>query len=390
MTDLKPGWRLVKFGDVVRLGKESCKTPELEGLKRYIGLEHITPNELRIQSWGDIADGTTFTRRCRPGQVLFGKRRAYQRKVAVCEFDAVCSGDIYVFESKDSQQLVPELLPYICQTESFFEFAIGTSAGSLSPRTNWKSLVNYEFALPPVEEQRRVVSLLDAFETAHQELSHLADSADRLYASTLESHQPSQQNVMVPAPKGNVKNVTLGNLCSDMTYGLTIRPDYVDGGVPLISAKEIKGGCIDIPGCNRIAETDFKELRTRTIPGAGNLLVSKTGTIGRVTIVEDRHLPTAISQNVALLRVNDSLALPRSRCLQRQMVARTKTATVSDLQLGDMGKLVVRLPTIAEQRKAITALDQILISSRAARDRATEFRATWPNLITAVFQKVET
>ena len=78
MADLKPGWRLVKFGDVVRLGKESCKNPESEGIKRYIALEHITPNDLRVRSWGDIAEGTTFTRRCRPGQVLFGKRRAYR------------------------------------------------------------------------------------------------------------------------------------------------------------------------------------------------------------------------------------------------------------------------------------------------------------------------
>ena len=150
MANLKPGWRRVKFGDVVRLHKETCKNPTAEGIDRYIGLEHLEPGDLRIRSWGDVSDGTTFTSRVRPGQVLFGKRRAYQRKVAVADFDAVCSGDIYVFESANPERLLPDLLPFLCQTDSFFEHAVGTSAGSLSPRTNWTSLAEYEFALPPM------------------------------------------------------------------------------------------------------------------------------------------------------------------------------------------------------------------------------------------------
>jgi hypothetical protein len=78
----------VKFGEVVRLHKETCKDPVSAGIERVIGLEHLEPGDLRVRSWGEVADGTTFTNRVRPGQVLFGKRRAYQRKVAVAEFDA--------------------------------------------------------------------------------------------------------------------------------------------------------------------------------------------------------------------------------------------------------------------------------------------------------------
>lgn len=160
MANLKPGWKRVKFGEVVRLVKETCRDPVAAGIDRVIGLEHLEPGDLRVRSWNDIADGTTFTTRVRPGQVLFGKRRAYQRKVAVADFDAICSGDIYVFETANPQRLLPELLPFLCQTEAFFEYAVGTSAGSLSPRTNWSSLAEYEFALPPLEEQRRIAHLL--------------------------------------------------------------------------------------------------------------------------------------------------------------------------------------------------------------------------------------
>jgi hypothetical protein len=99
------GWTTVAFGDVVQLYKERSGDPEADGYERYIGLEHIDPGDLRIRRWGNVADGVTFTSVFRPGQVLFGKRRAYQRKVAVADFSGVCSGDIYVLEPKGIERL---------------------------------------------------------------------------------------------------------------------------------------------------------------------------------------------------------------------------------------------------------------------------------------------
>src|SRR6266403_1481509 len=86
--------RRVRFGDVVRLRTDRCADPAAEGIKRYVGLEHLEPGDLRVRNWGLVADGTTFTNRFKPGQVLFGKRRAYQRKVGIADFEGVCSGDI--------------------------------------------------------------------------------------------------------------------------------------------------------------------------------------------------------------------------------------------------------------------------------------------------------
>ena len=170
---MKPGWRKVKFGDVVRLSKARSQDPLADGIERYVGLEHLEPGDLRIRSWGNVADGVTFTSVFQPGQVLFGKRRAYQRKVAVADFSGVCSGDIYVMETKDAQVLLPELLPFICQSDAFFDHAVGSSAGSLSPRTNWTSLASYEFLLPSLEDQEKLIKSLGAVEIG---LSALFDS----------------------------------------------------------------------------------------------------------------------------------------------------------------------------------------------------------------------
>ena len=174
---------LVKFSSVITLSTSRTADPASAGIDRFVGLEHIEPENLHIRSWGNVADGTTFTSTFKRGQVLFGKRRAYQRKVAVADFDGVCSSDIYVFESKDPNVLLPELVPFICQSEGFYDFAVKTSAGSLSPRTNWSHLANYEFPLPPVDEQRRIADLLWAADDSIQELQTLAEASQKLLKS---------------------------------------------------------------------------------------------------------------------------------------------------------------------------------------------------------------
>jgi len=203
----KAGWTRVAFGDVVRLSKARSKDPEAEGYDRVVGLEHIDPGDLRIRRWADISDGTTFASVFKPGQVLFGKRRAYQRKVAVADFAGICSGDIYVLEPS-SDALMPELLPFICQTDAFFEHAVGTSAGSLSPRTNWKSLASYEFLLPPIQEQGRLIEVLGPSRKLVESLYEAMIASERT-RSALRKHlfsgeaeeEPTTSTALGPLPK---------------------------------------------------------------------------------------------------------------------------------------------------------------------------------------------
>lgn len=159
----KSSWKRVAFGDVVSNVNETVRDADAAGISRILAMEHMDPGELKVHRWGSTGDGTTFTRRVKPGQTLFGKRRAYQRKVAYAEFHAICSGDIYTFEA-DETQLLPRFLPFLVQSNEFFDHALDTSAGSLSPRTNWRDLANFEFRLPPLDEQQRLAELLWAIE----------------------------------------------------------------------------------------------------------------------------------------------------------------------------------------------------------------------------------
>src|SRR5678816_4182031 len=116
---LPNGWRKVRFGHAVRQVKDRVD-PETAGIERYVAGDHMDSDETRIRRWGTVGDGylgPAFHMRFRRGQVLYGSRRTYLRKVAVADFDGICANTTYVLEPKDSEILLPELLPIIMQTE---------------------------------------------------------------------------------------------------------------------------------------------------------------------------------------------------------------------------------------------------------------------------------
>jgi type I restriction enzyme S subunit len=234
MTELKPGWRIVKFGDVVKNANLVEREPEVNGVERIVGLEHVDPENLHIRRWNSIEDGTSFTRKFVLGQTLFGKRRAYQRKVAFADFEGICSGDILTFEPKNRKVLLPELLPFICQSDAFFDHALDTSAGSLSPRTSWTALKDFEFPLPALDEQKRIAEILWAADEAVEKWTEAYWQAEFALSSTRSQilQELSQAEECI-----SLKDV--GRWVSGGTPSRG-RSDFWNGDFPWVSPKDMK------------------------------------------------------------------------------------------------------------------------------------------------------
>ena len=148
------------FGDVSDCIEQHDKKPMESGITRFVGLENIEPDNFALIGFGNIENGTTFTKRFAKGDVLFGKRRAYLKKVAVADFDGICSSDILVFRAK-AEMVLPELLPYYASSDSFINHAISTSAGSLSPRTKWRDLAGFELSIPNLKTQVKIADVFN-------------------------------------------------------------------------------------------------------------------------------------------------------------------------------------------------------------------------------------
>lgn len=173
---LRAAGTTVAFADVVANITTTCSDPSAAGLTRFLGLEHLSGGSPYIQSWGELTEGVSFTRRFDVGHTLFGKRRVYQRKAGWADFPGVCSGDILVFAPREN--LRADVLPFIVQSDAFLAYAGQTSAGSLSPRTRWKDLARFEFRLPDLASQARLGRLLWAGEQTGRAYRKAANAAD--------------------------------------------------------------------------------------------------------------------------------------------------------------------------------------------------------------------
>ncbi len=198
----KSNWIKVRLGDLVSEPKETIKDPVAEGIQHVVGLEHIDSENIHLRRSTSIDESTTFTKKFRKGDVLFGRRRAYLKKAAQAEFDGICSGDITVMRAKKG--LLPNLLPFIINNDKFFDYAITHSAGGLSPRVKFKDLANFEFTCPPIETQPQLIDLFISLEIALEKYTQVKILFEDFLLATLKSIFDK-----------NAKRLPLLDFCSD-------------------------------------------------------------------------------------------------------------------------------------------------------------------------------
>lgn len=385
---LKPDWRRVKFGDVVRLSKARSRDPLADGIERYVGLEHLEPSDLRIRSWGSVADGVTFTSVFQPGQVLFGKRRAYQRKVAVANFSGVCSGDIYVLETKDAQVLLPALLPFICQTDAFFDHAVDTSAGSLSPRTNWTSLANFEFVLPCIEDQHRLVELLCSVEACLVSFAE-ADIATKL----LENSRLEDALASVPADRV----IPVDKLAPHgPKNGVSPKANADERGHPTLSIGAVRDGRIVVEGNTKYAEIskaeatafELKANDALVVRGNGNKLL--TGKCGLVDVVPKGcfypDLLIRLKFDEKIIRPEFAVLQWNSQVTHNRLISRAKSTNgIWKINGADIRQHALKVPEIEEQDALLAEMRAI----RSARKDIATRKAAAQNLKLHVFGAIQ-
>lgn len=364
---LTDGWCKVKFGDVVREVRETEREPLASGFERYVGLEHLDPDTLHISRWGLIAeDSTTFTKVFRKGQMLFGRRRAYLRKAAVADFDGICSGDIIVMKAKPTH-LLPDLLPFIVQSEGFFDFAIHTSAGSLSPRTKWTHLASYEFALPPMDEQRRIAEMLWAAEETinrySTSLSSFETTQNVFLAHVLSEGMNSSSSYITSKKLGRIpknwQEATINDV-ADVNYGLTVNKvrRTHETQLPYLRVANVARGFIDLSEIKTIGVVDDDIERFGLIPK--DVLVveghANVDEIGRAAIWEG-EIETCLHQNhIIRIRCGEQvhpyyllsyLNSPRGKAYFRQRAQ--STSGLNTINSTTIKRMPVPLPPYPEQ-----------------------------------------
>jgi type I restriction enzyme S subunit len=376
-------WGQVAFGKVVQNKNENTSNPSLEGLSRVVGLDHMDSESLPLVRWselGDLPDGTTFTRRFHAGQVLFGKRRSYQKKVSFPDFDGVCSGDILVFESLDSNRLLPGFLPLLVQSDPFMDFAISTSAGSLSPRTKWSDLSKFEFLLPSLKNQEEIIEIISSIDKATQGYENLS----------VRSYRQSIVHELLSSGAKEWTQSTIGEI-AEVSYGYTESASETEIGPKFLRITDIQDGTVDwsqVPYC-QIEEKQFEKQRLRN----GDIVFARTGATTGKSFLLVNPPPAVCASYLIRLRPNQSLVIPN--CLNLmfqtdQYWADIKAGMSGSAQGGfnasKLSSLSVSIPPIEEQKQIAETVSCVDLVVQSTMQAVTDLKALRSSILGEVFK----
>ena len=168
--------------DQIATNSTAKKKPVDADKEHYIGLEHIDSECLTITRWGSDVAPTGEKLIMHKGDVLFGKRRAYQRKVGIAPFDGIFSAHGMVLRPQ-TDVIDEKFFPFFISSDLFMERAVRISVGGLSPTINWKDLKEQEFELPPLSEQRILADKLWAAYRLKESYKKLLKATDEMVKS---------------------------------------------------------------------------------------------------------------------------------------------------------------------------------------------------------------
>ena len=252
-------WKRVRFGDVADRSREQASQSD-GSIERYVAGGHFDHHALEVTRWGDPGDGgmgSTFTYVSHPGQVLYVSASWYLRKVGVATFDAVVADKTYVIETRDSEVLDQRFLPWVLLSDTLHDYAKSQATGSMNARLLWSTLANFEFDLPPIDEQQRIADLLWVLERHRAAVRGLRTSMANVQARWRESvfNGPAER-----ARLDDRAEVMLGRQRAPQHASGEHMRDYV-------RSASITNGRVSLDGLKQMNFTPTEQAKFRLVPG---------------------------------------------------------------------------------------------------------------------------
>lgn len=341
--------------DEIAINSTLKKKPVEEDKAHYIGLEHIEPGNFSITEWGSDVAPVGEKLIMKKGDILFGKRRAYQRKVAIAPFDGIFSAHGMVLRPK-TDVIDADFFPLFISSDTFMETAMRISVGGLSPTINWKDLKQQEFELPPLEEQRIIAKKTWA-------AYRLKEAYKRLLAATNEM----VKSQFLEWFGGTQNKSKVSDLCETFIDGDWIESkDQSESGIRLVQTGNVGiGEYLDKSDKARfISEETYKRLNCTEIK-AGDILISRLpDPVGRGCIIPEGLGKAITAVDCTIIRLKSTITpeffvsytnTPEYRSQVKESMSGSTRLRISRTNLGN---IIVPVPSKDEQERFVAVTRQ--------------------------------
>lgn len=354
-----------KLSDVVDQISERENNPSSSQYEKFVGLEHYVSGDVVIKNYGSTEKLDSAMKVFHSGDILVARRNVYLRRAGVAFFDGLTSGDSIVLRPKE--EVIGRLLPFVLNTDDFWDFADQHSDGTMSKRLSPKVLMQYEFDLPEEQEQEKLATLLWSAADTKTKYEELYEQTDELVkAKFLEMFgDPMDNSKSWPVCK--VQDVMRGKVSN----GFFAKPaDYSDSGnAAIICVGDVVNRKYSkTEGLRRAnaSDKDFEKFKVEY----GDALFCRSSLvkegIGKTSIVpKDVSEDVLFECHVIRVPLNVDQIIPEffqafsvTDYFRNQMINRSKTATMTTIGQKDIITADIYLPPIEEQRKFVHFAEQ--------------------------------
>lgn len=293
----KSKWKTFQFEEIAAKISETVD-PNSTTLDTYVGLEHLDAEDIHIRRKGTPDDVSGGKLKCYPGDVIFGKRRAYQRKAAIVDFEGICSAHAFVFRA-NQDVIDPKLFPFFLHSDQFMHRMVDISVGGLSPTINWGDLKHQEFLLPPKDQQTQLAELLWAMDEVVEREREVLEKTQiniEVQSSSLIWNSNHKLEPLVSFSKGDLNKLVDGDWIESK--------DQSEEGIRLLQLADIGVREFIDKSARFISEETFIRLRCFEVFPNDVIIARMPDPIGRACIVPETGEKMITAVDCCIARVN--------------------------------------------------------------------------------------
>ncbi|HIF9306606.1 TPA: restriction endonuclease subunit S [Photobacterium damselae] len=389
----KSDWQLVKFGDIAIQQKQTVDRKNTE-LTRYVKGEHMYSEDIHLREWGELKDeylGPAFIRKFEEGDILYGSRRTYLRKVVLAPFEGITSNTTFVIKANE-ERIDKRLLPFIMLSEGFSQHSIKNSKGSVNPYVNWKDLAGYEFLLPNIKTQTELVRLFEkcdlSLESKNYALEKLEISLKSIQKDKLDRGYSSYDN---PLPK-EWKMQKIKEFAKVQAGSTPLRSNHLffeGGSIPWLKTLDLNDGEIDDTE-EKITELAIDKTSCKVKP-INTVLVAMYGGFNQIGRTGILNTPAATNQAVAAIQVDESVILPEyllyvlNAKKEYWKIVAISSRKDPNITKDDVENFPVPIPPLNIQRTIVDFIKKVLNSKHGMLTEIEAFKLLNKSIINQVF-----
>lgn len=365
--------------DQIAINSTEKKKPVEEDRFTYLGLEHLDSGSLKVTRYGSEVAPIGEKLIMRKGDVLFGKRRAYQKKVAIAPFDGIFSAHGMVLRPKEDV-IDKEFFPLFISSDYFLDAAIKISVGSLSPTINWRDLKELEFELPDLETQRHLAAVLWSMNETMDSYKELIAATDELVKSQFMEQF------------GDHMREHLGNYI-EQVRGVSYKPkdlgsELDDQHITLLRANNVNGGKINFDEVQFVDKgkvSDAQVIRDGDIlmcASSGSLEHVGKAALCRLTGEYTFGAFCKIIRPTGGLRSEYIVSYMTGHEYRHIIMELAQGSNINNLRNEHINDLMIPVPSDDEQKEFISFLEQSDKSKFEMERALSELTATYKRIIT--------